>query len=243
MEIFERYNPIALKYKLENSLLDFTRFFFKLRERHKFFVSAHHELICDTLEKIYYGYIKRLLINIAPGYTKTELAVISFISWCFAKNKECRFIHMSYGDDVALRNSTFIKDTIESDEFQFLWPTIIRPDEKAKKRWNIKNGGGLYAVSAGGQVTGFRAGKPGDGFNGAFVIDDPIKVEDAYSNVIRKRVNERFNHSVMTRLMEARKTPIIIIMQRLHEDDLSGFLLNGGNGEMWHHLCLPTIIE
>ena len=243
LEVFEKHDPALIKLALENSFLKFHRFFFKLRERHKFIVNPHHLLIAHALERVYSGEIKRLIINMPPGYSKTEMAVIGFISWCLAKNPNCKFIHSSYSDDLALLNSTAIKDTVESEEYQYLWPTRIRPDMKSKKRWNIIDGGGLYAVAAGGQITGFRAGKPGKDFQGAFIIDDPIKVDDAYSDTIRTKVNERFNHTVMSRLMEVRKTPIIVIMQRLHEDDLSGFLLNGGNGEMWYHLCLPGLVE
>ncbi len=243
MDIFKRHNPAVLREILESDFLKFQRVFFKLQERHKFYISPHHLVIARALERVYYGDIKRLVINIPPGFGKTQLAVIGFISWCLAKNKNCKFIHSSYSDDLALLNSTAIKDTIESDEFQYLWPTQIRPDMKSKKRWNIVDGGGLYAVSSRGQVTGFRAGKPGHGFQGAFITDDPIKVSDAYSDTKRQEVNTDFNRTVMTRLMEQRKTPIIVIMQRIHEDDLSGFLLNGGSGEMWHHLCLPALID
>jgi hypothetical protein len=241
-EIFKKHNPLALKQAMEDDLLTFHRFFFKIQERIKFMINPHHVLIANVLHRVYNGEITRLIINIPPRYGKTILAVVGFVAWCFAKNKECRFLHCSYSDDLALENSSKIKDIIESEEFQYLWGLKIRPDSTAKKRWNIVNGGGLYAVSAGGQIIGFGAGKAGPGFNGALIIDDPIKAQDTYSDVKRIRVNDWMNDTINSRLEQQRKTPIIVIMQRLHEEDLSGFLLNGGNGDMWHHLCLPALI-
>jgi hypothetical protein len=96
-----------------------------------------------------------------PGGTKTELGVIHFAAWCLARDPHCRFLHLSGGDELALLNSGTIKEIIEIEEFQALWPTTIRSDSSAKKRWNIevkgKTAGGVYATSTGGQVTGFRA--------------------------------------------------------------------------------------
>ena len=242
-EIFTKINPAAVKVQLENDLLYFQRFFFKQQQRIKFMVNAHHVLITKTLHKVWSGDIKRLIINIPPRYGKTSIAVIGFIAWCFAKNQNCRFLHCSYSDDLALGNSSDTKDIIESEEYQYLWGLKIRPDSDSKKRWNIVNGGGLYAVSAGGQITGFGAGRAAPGFQGAVIIDDPIKPQDTYSDVKRIRVNEWMGDTINSRLEQQRSTPIIVIMQRLHEDDLSGFLLNGGNGDYWHHLCLPALIE
>ena len=95
--------------------------------------------------------------------------------------------------------------------------------------------------AAGGQITGFRAGRMEPGFTGAFINDDPVKPEDAYSTVKRAGVNNRFNNTMRSRLA-VESVPMINIMQRIHEDDLSGFLLKGGSGDMWHHLVIPALI-
>ena len=105
----------------------------------------------------------------------------------------------------------------------------------------------MNARPAGGQVTGLRAGQPegeGEGnFSGAFIVDDPIKPDDRFSEPIVKKINERFNGTFRSRLMQERVTPMIVIMQRIAENDPSGFLLRGGTGEKWHHLCLPVLIN
>jgi predicted phage terminase large subunit-like protein len=231
-----------LKHMCESDLLFFERVFFKHRERQKFIVNRHHRLIADTLQKVVDGEIKRLIINIPPGYTKTEMVVISFIAWCLTKYPDSKFIHSSYSDDLAVTNSATIRGIIKSNKFQSLWPMTLRDDTASKKRWFTEQGGGMHAVSSGGQITGFRAGRMRDGFSGAILIDDPLKPDDAYSDTSRNRVNNRFTNTFKSRLA-VESVPIIIIMQRLHEDDLTGFLLAGGSGEKWHHLEIPVEIE
>jgi predicted phage terminase large subunit-like protein len=117
----------------------------------------------------------------------------------------------------------------------------LKRDAQSKSKWFNENGGGMYATSSGGAITGFGAGSTTlNGFGGAIIIDDPLKPDDAFSDVKRKSVNDRYNNTIRSRV-NSRETPIIVIMQRLHEDDLSGFLLDGGSGEDWTHLCLPSL--
>jgi predicted phage terminase large subunit-like protein len=177
-----------------------------------------------------------------PRYSKTEMAVVAFIAYGLALNPQARFIHASYSDDLALRNSAAIKDLIQLPQYQIMWPMQIRDDAKAKKQWYTNQQGGLLAVPTGGQITGFGAGRMAPGWQGAFVIDDPIKPEDATSPTLREKINSRFISTIRSRL-DKEETPLIVIMQRLHELDLSGFLLQGGSGETWHHLELPVEVQ
>lgn len=248
-------NKVA-KIKCKKSLLFHTRYFFKKRYHRKFIVGDHHKIIADTLERVIKGELKRVIINIAPRYGKTELAVKNFISHCLALNPSAKFMHLSYSDDLALDNSEDVKDTIISDEFQELFPEVqLKKDSKSKKKWYTTAGGGVYATSSSGQVTGFGAGKVDDedaqefindieqkeGFGGAIVIDDPIKPEDADSGTKRDKVNEKYDSTIKNRV-NSRNTPIIIIMQRLHEEDLCGFLIER-EGEDWEVVKLPCIKE
>lgn len=221
----------------------FDRYFFKAREGSEWLANKHHELMTRVLDKVYAGEITRLIVNIPPGYTKTEKVVINFTSRGLAINPKAKFIHVAYGDDLALLNSQVIRDQVGLPEFQELYPMAIREDVSAKKRWFTEQGGGMMAVASGGSITGFRAGRmTKKKFTGAFIIDDPIKPDDAYSAAKRRRVNNRFNNTIKSRLA-VEDVPIIVIMQRLHEDDLCGFLLAGGSGDKWHHLVLPALIE
>lgn len=233
----------VLRYQLENDFLRFCRYFFKNVTGDRMIVSPHHKLLAKTLTRVFNGEIKRLVINMPPGYTKTELAVVHFVAWCLAKNSRSRFIHATYSNTLALENSTKIRDIITSNEYQELWPIGLRTDTKAKGAWKNTKGGGMQARAAGGPITGFRAGQPEQGFSGAFIIDDPLKPDDANSEVTIKRINERFNKVFRSRLMQESETPMIVIMQRISTKDPSAYLLNGGMNCKWHHLNLPALIN
>ena len=240
-----------------SGMLNFTRYVFRKKTGNKFIIGDHHRIICDALDKVVKGDIKRLIINIAPRYGKTELAVKNFIVYGLALNPKSKFIHLSYSDDLVLDSSKEINTIVRSDYFQRLFPESVTDSTNAKK-WYTNAGGGLYAVSSAGQVTGFGAGQiddPNDKeekeiddfmpawdtkFSGAIIIDDPIKPEDALSDTIRERVNNRFETTIRNRV-NSRNTPIIIIMQRLHEHDLCGYLMETEPGE-WTVLSLPAII-
>jgi hypothetical protein len=225
---------------LETDGLQFMRYFFKIREGNPMLLNWHHFAIESVLQKVIELEIPRLIVNLAPGYTKTEQAVINFVSRGLALNPRAKFIHSSYSGALAEENSMKIRETVTFPEYQELWPMRIRVDTKGKKRWYTENGGGLMAAPAGGQITGFRAGRMEKGFSGAFIIDDPVKPDEGYSIVARERINNRFNNTMRSRLA-VESVPMIVIMQRIHENDLTGFLLKGGSGDIWYHLVIPTL--
>jgi predicted phage terminase large subunit-like protein len=224
-----------IKQKCEDSLLFFTRYIFKENTGNKFEVAEFHKTLANTLHKVHKGEIKRLIINIPPRYGKTEIAVKMFIAWTLAKNPMAKFIHLSYSDSLALDNSSMTKEYINSDAFQSVWDLQLKKDSQSQKKWYTTQGGGVYATSSGGAITGFGAGT-----GGAIIIDDPLKPDDALSDVRRSFINNRYNTTIRSRVND-RDVPIIVIMQRLHEDDLSGYLLDGGSGEQWHHLKLAAL--
>lgn len=271
MEEFSKSDIKKLKvarFLCQESLLFHTRYFFKHNHKRKFVLNKHHEIIANALEKVLTGDITRLIINIAPRYGKTEIAVKNFASHGIAVNPSAKFIHLSYSDTLALDNSEEIKDMIESDSYQELFPEIkIKKDSKSKKKWYTKQGGGVYATAAGGQVTGFGAGNVDEEdselqsevdsliesindiqltkiekkqkFGGAIIIDDPIKPDDADSDVVRERINQRFDSTIRNRT-NSRNTPIIIVMQRLHPNDLAGYVQAKEPG-VWTVISLPCL--
>lgn len=232
----------ARKLECEEDGLYFSRYFFKQRTGGKMIVAPHHEVIQSTLDRVIDGEINRLIINVPPGYTKTELATINMMGRGIALNNRARFMHLSYSHNLALLNSSTARGMIKSKAYQAMWPMSLRDDADSKAMWWNEFGGGVYASSAAGQVTGFRAGHMESGWQGALIIDDPVKPDDAYSEVVRDGVNNRFNETIKSRLA-VETTPMIVIMQRIHYNDLSGYLLRGGSGEKWHHLNLPVIID
>jgi phage terminase large subunit-like protein len=163
-----------------------------------------------------------------------------FIAWALAKNPKAQFIHLSYSDELALDNSARVKELIALDEYQALWNITLNPDRKAKGLWRTCQGGGLKAGAAGGSVTGFGAGVDDTEFGGAIIVDDPLKPDDEEYETIRRKTNRRLNATIKSRL-NSKVTPIIMIMQRLHDNDPSGFVLNGGTGEKWEHLKIPVL--
>lgn len=272
----------VLKTWLLSKTLNFTRYFFKQRYARKFVIGQHHIKIAAALDKVLKGETKRLIINIAPRYGKTELAVKNFIAMGLALNPKAKFIHLSYSDDLARDNSRGVQEILRNSEYRRLFPGTM-PTSINTRKWFTSAGGGLYAVSSAGQVTGFGAGlvdkedeaellkeidelnslkgasfpplEDGDDlrdtpaglaiaadpetFGGAIVIDDPIKPDDARSDLIREKVNQKFETTIRNRV-NSRNTPIIIIMQRLDEDDLCGYLQKLEPGE-WEVLSLPCV--
>lgn len=230
----------------ERDHLFFSRYFFKHRQAIKFRVNWHHELIAEKVQGVIDGRIKNLVINVPPGSSKTELVAINLMARGLALNPRARFLHISYSDDLALLNSQTAKELVQSDEFQELWPLKVAADAKSKKRWNIevdgRKAGGVYAVSLGGQITGFRAGHMAEGWQGAIVIDDPLKVGDAYSKPRRAKANRDLIATVKSRRANP-DTPIIVIMQRLAQEDVTGFIEAGNLGPDWEQVVIPALID
>ena len=232
----------AERSRILGSHLDFTRKFFLEKEGQPFTDAPFHPVICGTLDRVFAGEIKRLIINIPPGYGKTELAVINFIAHGFAINARSRFIHASYAEPLALDNSTKVKDIISLDGYQAHWPVKMRADQNAKGLWRTTDGGHLRAAASGQPITGFRAGILAEpGFTGALVIDDPLKPDDATSDPTRKFINARWENTFKSRLAHE-DVPVIVIMQRLHVSDFAAHLMEN-SGEHWHLLALPVLIE
>lgn len=243
-----------IRAKVISDTLFFTRYFFKIRFKRKFVVNKHHEIICNALNDVLEGKIKRLAISIAPRYGKTELAVKTFISAGLAINPSAKFIHLSYSSSLALDNSEECRDFIQQQEYMDLFP-YVRMDKSstAKNKWYTTEGGGVYATATGGQITGFGAGEvdeetefdeftidPEDNrFAGAIIIDDALKPDDAESETKREKVNQRFETTIRSRT-NSRNTPIIVIGQRLHENDLIGYLTTN-EPEEWTFIELPCI--
>ena len=238
--------------------LNFTRYFFKSAYKRKFVVGQHHVAIANALDKVLKGETKRLIINMPPRYGKTELAVKHFIAEGLAVNSKAKFIHLSYSDDLVRDNSKGVQDIIRLPEYRRMFPHV-QPTSYNSRKWFTRDGGGLYAVSSAGQVTGFGAGvvdKESDDvldealndlaavadestFGGAVIIDDPIKPDDARSSLLREKVNNKFETTIRNRV-NSRNTPIVIIMQRLDENDLCGYLMNLEPDE-WEVLSLPVL--
>lgn len=232
---------------LLNDFESFCVFISEKVNKRKFKFRKHNDILFQKAKDITDGKCLRLILNVAPRYGKTEIMVKMFIAWSLARNPSSRFIHLSYSDSLALDNSSEIKDIIQSDIFQEVFPHVkIKKDTKAKEKWYTTEGGGVLARSSSGQVTGFGAGTIDyddeiEKFGGAIIIDDPIKPDDVNSDILRDKVNLKFDTTIRNRV-NSRKTPIIIIMQRLHPQDLCGYILEK-EGDDWEVITMPVINE
>ena len=243
----EQHNA-SRRLRCEFNGLYFIRYFFKKRLGSKMIIGRHHQIMQSALERTMLApthpdFISRLIINVPPGYTKTEMSAIHYMARGLAKDSRNRFLHLSYSDSLALQNSSTTREILKSPDFQQMWKIKTKEDSDSKSIWWTTKGGGVRATSTAGQVTGFRAGHmEDDRFTGALIIDDPVKPDDAYSDVVRDSINNRYNETIASRVA-IESIPIIVIMQRIHYSDLAGYLLRGGSGEKWHHLNLPVIID
>ncbi len=261
---------LKLKRELQSDYMKFVQYAFFMKEKKKFNTNSHHTSISEFLTKIVNGDMKNGIINIAPRYSKTSMAVVYFVPWCYANNPRCNFMHLSYSDSLVEENSDDIREVMKSDWYQDLWPLRFRKEKDSKKKWKIDGGGTFFAAPTGGQVTGMGAGSsdeddediayawlesygdyldtvrfnekaPHGEFSGAILIDDPIKPDDAFSEQLRGKINRRLTNTILSRRNSPKRTPIILMMQRVHDDDMTGHCLSGRTGEKWEHLAMPTL--
>lgn len=223
-----------------SDLLEFTRTMFRARKGADMKPNWHQAAICNALERVLMGKCTRLIINIPPRSGKTELAVVNFIAWATGLYPDSEWIHASYSKRLATNNAYGVREVMRHEVYQEIFPWVkIRDDSAAKDEFRTEQGGVVYATGSEGSITGRGAGGMSGRFQGAIVIDDPHKPGEANSDVMRQNVIDWFSTT-----MESRKnrpdTPIIVIMQRLHANDLAGWLLAGGNGETWEHLNIPA---
>ena len=240
-ERYPGFNELEVAAAVEasrSSLYHFARWMFLRRRGYRWQQAAHHRRICDALMRVFRGECRRLIINVPPRYSKTELAVVNFIAWAMGRVPDAEFIHTSYSTALAVTNSAAVRGVIQHEAYADVFPGV-RLASDAQHHWRTTAGGVMYATGAGGTITGFGAGKHREGFGGAIIVDDPHKADEARSDVVREGVIDWFQNTLESR-KNSPETPIVLIMQRLHERDLSGWLLGGGNGEAWEHLCLSA---
>lgn len=194
----------------------------------------HMDAMAEHLEACATGQITRLLINIPPGTSKSTATSVFFPAWLWGPFgwPGARFIGASYEQSLATRDNRKTRMLIDSEWYQSLWPTKLTSDQNEKTGFE-------------NTAQGFRqscAVKSMTGKRGDFVVwDDPLSPEKAYSETERDTANRVFAETLPTRLNNPEKSVIIVIMQRLHENDVSGYILARDLG--YEHLCLPMEFE
>lgn len=243
---YYQYNEA--RYTLLGSFLDFTRFFYQLRTGREFKLSqpvsreSHFITISKALTKIFNGDIVNLNMNVAPRSAKTEL-LIHFVAWSLAIYPDSNYIYVSYAKEIAAKQTAIIRDIISLPTYRRYFNVELSNSTAAKDNFETTAGGSVYAVGAEGSITGRGAGiKNCDRFGGCIIIDDIIKPEEALSDSVRNRRNDWYKNTLISRKNDSDKTPVIIIGQRLHEEDLPGLLMDGEfDGNKWDNVILKSL--
>jgi predicted phage terminase large subunit-like protein len=193
----------------------------------------HGDAICDHLEAVTRGEIRRLIITVPPGTAKSLRVSVLWPAWLWAIDPSWRTLFASYADQLAEQHSGKCRRVIESEWYRthYSGPAgwSLEHDQNRLHDFANTRTGVRFCTGVGGGATGNR----GD----VIVIDDPLKAQDAYSKSAREGAIEWFTGTMTSRLNDLTTGRIVIIMQRLHEEDLAGHLLRAGGYE---HLCLPS---
>lgn len=217
----------------ERSLYQFLRQAWPiLRGRRPFAPAKHIQAVCEHLEAVSSGQIKRLLINIPPRSTKSTVCGVMWQAWDWIHKPERGWFTVSHRRELAVRDTRGMRQVVQSDWYQQRWPLTFARDQNQKIRFENDSMG--YRLAA-GLGEGF-IGEGGD----IILLDDPHDREEAYSDVQRQATIDAFDEKLTTRLNDPDTGSIVVIGQRMHEYDLFAHLLGQGG---WEHLCIPMQFE
>jgi predicted phage terminase large subunit-like protein len=192
----------------------------------------HLEIIAVKLAAVRQGKIRRLIINLPPRRLKSLLASIAFPAWCLGHDPSAQLLCVSYAQDLSDKLARDCRSIMTSQWYRRIFPTRLAAHRQAVQEFVTTRQGYRLATSNGGVLTGRGAD--------IIVIDDPLKPEEALSATQRQAANDWFDHTLYSRQNDKRHGAIVIIMQRLHEDDLVGHVLAQ---EPWEVVCFPAIAE
>lgn len=199
---------------------------------HEYKGNWHIDVLCDELMDIASGDHKtRTVVNVPPGTMKTLLISVMFPAWIWATNPSARFLTASYGSHRTVDAAGKLRRIIESDWYQEHYNVTLATDQNAKTRFNTEEGGWVIASSVGGVGTGEHPDY--------IIIDDPLTEAQSRSDVERSEANAWFSRTIGPRGV-GRGVKVIVVMQRLHHEDLSGYILAKGGA---NHVCLPMRYE
>jgi len=245
---------LAIKIMAESSFLNFARIFFEITQGEPLLINWHHRWFAEEADKRIRGdENSSLAIAVPPGSTKTEFFSIFIHAYTLAlirggKLKRFRNLALSSGRALVERNSKRVRDIVNCEEFQELWPcqfTVSQAEEWIVVDEKGRAIGTMVSKPMMGQVIGSRGGYPGPEYSGAIIIDDGDKAEDLFSSVRRERSHRILTNTVRSRRgdkSKAHPTPVFMIQQRLHKDDSIGYCLSGGMGIDFKSVVIPALI-
>lgn len=219
----------------ERSFIEFVKLAWKVIEPANEYVhNWHADAIAEHLEAVTRGEINRLLINVPPGTSKSTLCGVLWPAWEWTLAPHLRFLTVAHSEDLAIRDTVKMRRLVQSDWYQGLWgdKVVLRKDQNEKGHFE-------------NEATGFRQASPSKSLTGKrgdrVIFDDPHSVSGAASKADREQVIATFMESLPTRLNSPLDSAIVVVMQRLHEGDVSGHILSDDYG--YEHLMLPMRFE
>lgn len=217
--------------ELERSLSAYTRQAWPIIDPADYMHNWHIDCISEYLQAVTSGQIRRLLVNIPPRYMKSILGSVTWPTWSWARRPESKWLFTSYAQSLSSKHSVDRRLILQSDWYRRKWGDrfYLLGDQNVKTEYQNSKNGVMIATSIGGTITG----KGGD----YIVVDDPHNPEEIDSDTIRTGVIEYFRRTLPSRLNNKKTGAIVVIMQRLHEQDLSGHIIEAGGYE---HLRLPA---
>jgi len=232
----------------KDSFADFVKHFWNVVIPEDLIWNWHMDVLCDELqelaERVFLGLPREhdLIINVPPGSSKSSICSVMFPAWIWTRMPQSRSICASYAHSLALNLSRLSRLVIKDDSYQALFPDItISKDQDTKGHFSNEKGGMRYCVGIGGSVTGFH---------GHFlIVDDPLDPNAAISEKELETANKWMTETLPTRKVDKAVAPLILIMQRLHQNDPTGMLLEkareseGPDSIPIRHICLPAEVS
>lgn len=217
-----------------NNLSEFIRRVFSIVSPNATYKHSWHiDFIAEILTEATKGNLDRFIINIPPRFLKSISLSVAWPAYLLGHNPSEQIMCASYSKDLAMTLGVACRQVIQSDWYHAMFPdTILADDQNTKTKFKTTKEGSRYSVGVGGTITG-------EGCN-FLVIDDAISAQNSNSKVVRDDVNNWFGQTAYTRLNDRKKGVIAVIMQRLHMNDLTGYLMEQGG---WELFKVPLIAE
>ena len=219
---------------LRQDLMGFIhRSFYELNPQTILVNNPHLEVVASRLEACRLGKTKRLIVNLPPRSLKSHTVSVAFVAWLLGHNPASQIICASYGQDLADKHARDCRTLMASNFYRRLFPrTRLSTDKQSVNEFLTTAQGFRMSTSVGGVLTGRGAD--------LIILDDPLKPDDALSETRRNSVNKWYDNTLVSRLNSKESGVIIIVMQRLHQDDLVGHVMDQ---EEWEVLSFPAIAE
>lgn len=197
----------------------------------RFLPNWHIDLIAEYLEAARRREITRLIINMPPRSLKSVCVSVAWPAWLLGHDPASRVMAASYAASLSIKHSVDCRLVVNAPWYRALFPkTVLTRDQNEKRKFMTTRRGYRFATSVGGSATG-----EGGNF---LIIDDPMNPAQAMNAHWRNHINHWFDHTFASRLDDKKRGVIVLVMQRLHQDDLTGYLLAKGG---WRHVCLPAV--